>query len=229
VQERTEDGIAISTIRRELGELTTTLKALVDARRISHDDLPKLTLPTAENARPHFLTYKQKSDLLAMAMTRNLQQDRLSRIELFVHIGLETGQRRRAIERLEWDQVDFDARMIHFRKRGEPVTKKRKPSVPMSQTLELILRDEYEHHKTRWVQRHDGSIRTSFESLVRACHLENITPHSLRHTFVSHLLMRGVSIYDVAQLAGMTVKMVELTYGHLTPEYLRSVLDGKRA
>lgn len=225
VQERLELGRALSTIRRELGELLTSLKAMVDARRVSSDHLAKLVLPTAHNTRPRFLTSAQKADVLARAVQRRTVPGKPSRIELFMHIGLETGQRKRAIERLTWDQVDFDARMVHFAKVGEPATKKRKPSVPMSQALETLLRAEWGARETPWVLRNEGSVRESFASLVDACGLQGITPHSLRHTFVSHLLMRGKPIYDVAQIVGMTVKMVETTYGHLTPEHLRRVLD----
>lgn len=226
VEERQEDGIALSTIRRELGELQTTIKALVDARRVSYDDVPKLKLPTAQNTRPNFLSEVQKEALLRYCFERRSPEEgRRTRLELFIVIGLETGQRKRAIETLEWDQVDFQAGMIHFRKRGEPLTRKRKPSVPMSDRLELVLREEYGHRTNPWVLRHPGSTRTAFENAVEALGFEGITPHSMRHTFVSHLLMRGESIYNVAQLAGMTVKMVEQTYGHLTPEYLRSVLN----
>lgn len=46
-----------------------------------------------------------------------------------------------------------------------------------------------------------------------------VTFHTLRHTFASWLLMRGVDMYTVAQLLGDTVKMVEDTYGHLSQDH----------
>ncbi len=225
VEDRTDDGRELSTIRRELGELLTTLKAMVDSRRVPYDSVPKLTLPTAQNTRPNYLSERQKADMLAKARERRQNPREVSRLELFLHIGLETGQRRRAIETLEWSQVDFTARIIHFRKVGEPLTKKRKPSVPMSEALQAVLLEEYAQRQTPFVLRHPGSIRTSFDNLVEALGYTDVTPHSLRHTFVSHLLMRGHPIYDVAQLVGMTVRMIETTYGHLTPEHLRRLLD----
>lgn len=49
--------------------------------------------------------------------------------------------------------------------------------------------------------------------------------HTLRHTFASWLIMRGVDLYTVAQLLGNSLKMVEETYGHLAPDFRQRALD----
>jgi integrase len=47
---------------------------------------------------------------------------------------------------------------------------------------------------------------------------ERFTPHSLRHAFVSELLVRGVPITGVAQWAGhKDINVTYAIYGHLVP------------
>jgi site-specific recombinase XerD len=49
--------------------------------------------------------------------------------------------------------------------------------------------------------------------------------HSLRHSFASCLIQRGVSIYEVSILLGHSdIKVTEI-YSHLTPENLRNAVE----
>lgn len=51
-----------------------------------------------------------------------------------------------------------------------------------------------------------------------------VTYHTLRHTFASHAVMRGVDLYTVAQLLGDSLKTVEDTYAHLSPDHKRAAI-----
>lgn len=54
---------------------------------------------------------------------------------------------------------------------------------------------------------------------------DGVVYHTLRHTFASWLVMRGVDLYNVAQLLGNSLKMIEQTYAHLSPDYKRQAID----
>ena len=51
-----------------------------------------------------------------------------------------------------------------------------------------------------------------------------VTFHTLRHTFASHLVMRGVDLYTTAQLLGDTFQTVEKTYARLAPDHKRAAV-----
>ena len=50
--------------------------------------------------------------------------------------------------------------------------------------------------------------------------------HWLRHTFISHLVMRGVPLRTVQVLAGHSTIAVTEKYAHLAPDYMRDVMKG---
>ncbi len=225
IENRTEeDDVTLSTVRRELVELRATLQYLVDTRRMASDKLPLIVLPPESEARPEYLTEEQIAALWAAARKRRQDPAIPTRLELWLHLALRTGQRKKAIETLEWSQIDFANRMIHFAKKGERITKKRKASMPIHEELEPVLLAEKERAETAYVLRHPGGVRDAFDAVREELKWENVTPHTMRHTFISHLLMKQKPIYSVAQLVGLSVRRIEETYGHLSKEHLVSVL-----
>jgi integrase/recombinase XerC len=61
--------------------------------------------------------------------------------------------------------------------------------------------------------------------LVRADLPAGTTPHSLRHTFATHLLEGGASIREVQDLLGHKHLSSTQIYTHLSPEHLRKVYE----
>jgi integrase/recombinase XerC len=61
--------------------------------------------------------------------------------------------------------------------------------------------------------------------LVRADLPTGTTPHSLRHTFATHLLEGGASIREVQDLLGHKHLSSTQIYTHLSPEHLRKVYE----
>jgi integrase len=66
---------------------------------------------------------------------------------------------------------------------------------------------------------------------LEAAGLAKRGPYSLRHTFAARALAAGVSIYELTELMGTSIRMIEATYGSLMPgseDRLRAVLAGER-
>ena len=70
------------------------------------------------------------------------------------------------------------------------------------------------------------SISNGFEGAVRRCKLgKHIRFHDLRHTFASHLVMKGVDLRTVAKLMGHRDIRVTMRYAHLAPDHLQAAVD----
>ena len=62
-------------------------------------------------------------------------------------------------------------------------------------------------------------------SLKRAEITRHVRFHDLRHTFASHLVMKGVDLRTVANLMGHRDIKMTMRYAHLAPEHLQAAVD----
>jgi site-specific recombinase XerD len=54
--------------------------------------------------------------------------------------------------------------------------------------------------------------------------LESCGWHALRHTFASHLVMRGATLKAVQDLMGHSTILMTMRYAHLAPDVVRSAV-----
>ena len=56
--------------------------------------------------------------------------------------------------------------------------------------------------------------------------VENLTrPHTLHHTFASHLVMQGVDLPTVMKLMGHADIQTTMIYAHLAPDHLAEAVN----
>jgi site-specific recombinase XerD len=64
-----------------------------------------------------------------------------------------------------------------------------------------------------------------FEPAVKAAGLKDFCWHSLRHTFVSRLVMAGVDLRTVQDLAGHQSIQMTCRYAHLAAEHQQTAVE----
>jgi site-specific recombinase XerD len=229
VRQRTAAGCAAGTLNRELSCLKNLLRKAVEWGLLETNparDVSKLREPPG---KLEFLS-EEETDRLIVACHEPL--DRI------VTVALKTGLRRGELFALEWRDVDFDRGLIHVRqsKNGDD------RHVPMSAKAREALVAQQKRGR-RLVEGKmspfvfpaaDGGPRKTFrngleDAIKRAKIGRHIRPHDLRHTFASHLVMKGVDIRTVAELMGHRDIRVTMRYAHLAPDHLQAavrVLDG---
>ena len=118
-----------------------------------------------------------------------------------------TGFRNSELRFLTWEEIDFEREVITIRnKPGFTLKNRQFHTVPLNKELREILlplrKDRgrcFSGPKGRQ-QARDSELSREFERLVvRPSGLPHFSLHTLRHTFASHLVMKGVSIYKVSQ------------------------------
>ena len=104
-------------------------------------------------------------------------------------------------------------------------------SVPMTARLRAALRAHRHLRGERLLYRADGrpmtesSLRELVERTARRASLRGTGPHILRHTFCSHLAMRGAPPRAIQELAGHQDLGTTQRYMHLSPAAVRSAIQ----
>jgi integrase len=78
---------------------------------------------------------------------------------------------------------------------------------------------------------HSAAKNAKLGQLVNGKFKTNVIPHTLRHSCATWLMQAGVEPWQAAGFLGMTVEMLERTYGHHSPTFQRGAteaLAGKR-
>lgn len=208
---------ANGTIIRELGVLRAGLHWAERHKLI--DQAPKFIMPVAHPpAKDDWITRDDATKLVEAC--------RVPHLRLFVIIALATAARSGAILDLTWDRVDLEKDRIDF---GQGHGKKRRAVVPIGTAR---LRDElaaaHQARSCTHVVEYHGkpvnSIKNGFKDAADRAGVR-CTPHTLRHTAITWMVMQGVDFRKVARLVEDTERTIEKVYGHHSPDYLRAATE----
>src|SRR5439155_24310829 len=65
----------------------------------------------------------------------------------------------------------------------------------------------------------------AYNAAVAIAKLDDVNFHTLRHTFASWAVMRGVSLKELQELLGHSSLAMTMRYAHLAPEHLRAAVS----
>ena len=188
--------------------------------------LPTIPLPSRRPARARWLTRSEAASLLWHAR-------QLRHLARFILLGLYTGSRSGVILRLRWDQIDLSRGIMARTRQGEVASdNKRSPPVRLGKRILSHLR--------RWHRMDTGSgylvrygglpistnIKKSWQAARLAADLDaSVTPHCLRRTRATWMMQAGIDMWEAAGALGMSVEMLERTYGQHHPDFQKRAAE----
>jgi integrase len=218
-----------ATIRRELQIIGAAANHALRWKRIKRDDLPIVELPSEKAQEPI-----SDGEWLTKAEYKRALDGADGILRQLIVLTYGAASRKTAIESLSRFQVDLKRGLLTLRHPSETElqrrSKKRRPIVPITGEMRPVLEELLLEPP-----KDDGRLfppDTDFYHRFKF-HMEKLGlghkgyPHILRHSRATHLLMDGVSIWDVAKLLGDTVATVERVYGHASPEHLGRTIEGR--
>ncbi|MEY9252328.1 integrase [Bradyrhizobium ottawaense] len=165
----------------------------------------------------------------------------LRHVARFLLIGLYTGTRAGAIASAAKVRapgksfVDLENGVFYRKPTGKKATKKRQPPAPIPPRLLAHLKrwDRLgiaKEHFVEWNGKAVISVKKAFRTVVKEAKIDlsagPVVPHTLRHTAATWLMQRGVNLWTAAGYLGMTVEVLERTYGHHHPDHLAEAVQG---
>ena len=203
--------VKAASVNRELGVLKHMLNIAVEWGYLYENPAQPVKKLREDNARLRYLT-KGEIDQLIAAAHPNLKP--------IITVAVNTGMRRGEIFDLLWEHIDLRNKVLEVvhPKNGE------KRAIPINKMLLEAL-----HRLPRRIDslyifpgKNGGrltDIKTSFLTARKKAGLEDVTLHTCRHTFASHLVMAGVDLMTVKDLLGhKSIKMTE-RYSHLSQNH----------
>ncbi len=204
------------TIWTELGHLRTALRWAEARRIIAH--APPIERPPKPAPLDRWLTREE--------IDRLLRCDAAPHVILACRLMLGTCARPTAALELTWDRVNLSRRTVDLRLDAVGPRKGR-AVVPIGAGLAAALsearRAALTDHVVEWCGAPVRSIKTGFASAMRAADLDDVTPHTLRHTAAVHLAAAGVPMARIAQMMGhSSTSVTERVYARFAPDHLRA-------
>jgi integrase len=189
---------------------------------------PKINWPKAAPTEMDFLSFGECEALVSAAT--GIDED-------LILTAVRTGMRQGELKGLQWSSIDWQNRTLAVRHSKDDHLEKLVP--PKSNRVRYIPIDTdvyealYRRRQNRGyvfldVNERPFDHRSITRRLRKACanaQLRKIGWHTLRHTFASHLVMRGVPLTAVKELMGHASITTTMRYAHLAQSTLRTAID----
>lgn len=190
----------------------------------------KIKAPKTLSKFPLFISPEEFQNIIA-----NTPQQYLK--DLFI-TAFYTGMRLGEILSMKWNWIDFQQNIIKVQCSESFTTKSKKERIiPISQTLRNVLlnqfpkvidvdKNNYIFIRVPGIKLNENFVSKQFKKSVRAAGLDDkIHFHTLRHSFASMLVQRGVSLYVVKELLGHEDLSTTQIYSHLQSQNLKDAVN----
>lgn len=221
-------GGASATRARKLASLRGFSRYLLTTKRIEFDPTEPLEAPLRRRALPRAITQHQAAALLDQAPNgRSPLRDR-ALLELMYCAGLRAGE----VVAVDLRDIDFAAGTIRVHGKGnkqriavfgESCREALRTYLAREQTPPVIGEPVFTNE--RGARLTTRTVQNVIKRWARRAGLpEDVSPHTLRHSFATHLLDGGADLKTVQQLLGHESLATTQVYTHVSIERLREAV-----
>lgn len=223
-------GLESATLARRISALRTFFRFLVREKVVRENLAKLLDTPRLRRRLPEVLTVEEVEALLASCdVTKPSGVRDRAMLELMYSSGLRVSE----VVLLEFQHVDFEEQMLRlwgkgFKERVVPFGERAKDALLeyMHGARNLLLKGG----RSRYIfvsgpsgkpLSRQGVWNMVKRYALRAGIRKNVTPHTLRHTFATHLLEGGAELRIVQEFLGHSDIATTQIYTHVNRRLLR--------
>jgi len=219
-----------STTARKLATLRSFYKFLVKRNRVSSNPVISIKTPKQDKKLPKFLEYEEVVRLLNTPPANTCLG---ARDRAILEVLYSTGMRVSELVSLNMGDVDFLSEVIHIRGKG-----KKERICPIGSSALQAIQNYIEFRNRRMANDSNFDSRVLFANkhgqrlstrsvrrkmdkyLVEAGLDPAISPHTLRHSFATHMLNNGADLRSVQELLGHQSLSTTQIYTHITTSHM---------
>ncbi len=224
-------GLAPASIRRQISTIRTYYRFLIAEGRTQTDPSDRLELPKAWRRLPEVLSY---AEIEALLDAPSPDEKLAWRDRALVEMAYGTGVRVSELVGLGLADVWYDDALVRVLGKGSkerlvPVGRRALGATALyAREIRPALDRGRSLGKLFLNARGTPLSRVGAWGIIKQCARrakigKRVTPHTLRHTFATHLLEGGADLRAVQEMLGHADLSTTQLYTHIDREYLRTV------
>lgn len=229
-----ENGLSKKSIARKISCYRSFYKFLVQRKKISVNPWNSVSTPKISRKLPNFL---YAEEITAMLEQPDIKIPAGSRDKAILETLYGSGMRVSELTKLNLADIKKDDSEITVMGKGSKERIVLLGSYAIRAIADYIkyarpkLQRGAAQNRALFISRRGErltprSIERIIKKYVKAANItKKITPHSLRHSFATHLLERGADLRSVQELLGHSSLSTTQIYTHLTKERLKTIYE----
>jgi len=214
------------TIVRKLGAIRSFFRFLAREKYIHNNPASSVFTPKLDKRLPEFLDVNQAAGLVTAPDVSSILG---LRDRALLEVLYSTGIRVSELVGMNVEDIDLISGSIKVRGKG-----KKERIALLGGEAQKALRTYLDERKSSGEKAvflnklgsrlTDRSVRRMIDKYVKKCSIEqHISPHSIRHSFATHLLNNGADLRSVQELLGHKNLSTTQIYTHLSSKRIKDI------
>lgn len=216
------------SVSRNISTLKSFYKFLLIDKYVNHNPLANIAQPKTIKDLPKVLSEEDVEKLLDISLTDNYSYRNKAMLELMYSSGLRVSE----IINLKVTDVDLDMALVRIFGKGS-----KERIIPLGDYAVKATQEYLTYHRSGMTKkknsdylflssRGDKMTRQAFFKIVKKIAKDqdiktDFSPHTLRHSFATHLLKHGADLRSIQELLGHSDVSSTQIYTHITNEKLK--------
>jgi len=224
-------GLAATSIRRGISAIRTYFRFLIGEGHLSIDPSSKLETPKTWRTLPEVLSV---SEIEALLSAPNTDEPLAWRDRALLEVGYATGVRVSELVGMEVKDIWFDDGLVRVFGKGskERLVPIGRRAMGAAAVYAREIRPTLDKGKTEGRlflnARGQPLSRVGAWGIIKRCSIragiqKKVSPHTLRHSFATHMLEGGADLRAVQEMLGHADLSTTQIYTHVDRDFLRSV------
>jgi integrase/recombinase XerD len=225
---KTVSNLKSNTIAHKISTFKAFYNFLERKKLVEKNPAISVVRPKGQMKLPTYLTIEEAIKLLDIEVKTSYDARNKAILELLYSSGLRISE----LINLEMANIDLDSCLIRVIGKG-----RKERIIPLGDYAIDALKNYIENYRSilnkknnTYIFLNNQGTKISRQFIFKIIKLEcqkkgirkNVSPHTLRHTFATHLLKNGADLRIIQELLGHENLSTTQIYTHLTNEKLRS-------
>ena len=223
-----EEKLNEKSISRNISCLKSFYKFLVIEKYISNNPSDSIFIPKIRKMLPNILTEEEVLDLLNIKLVDSFSYRNKAMLELMYATGLRVSE----LVNLRLQDIDLNEDIIRTFGKGS-----KERVIPIGEYAKEYLEKYVFEYRGKMIKKNPSEYvflnnhgnkmtRQGFFKIIKKLASEkginkDLSPHTIRHSFASHLLKYGADLRTIQELLGHSDISTTQIYTHITNEELK--------